>query len=566
MNLLRISFNYSSKQMGKHTILILWGNSPKNKNWIEKMNKYLQSSYPTIEFFYSHWTQNVQDINFEEEIKRLSKFIKDNNLTNYSIVAKSAGFVLSLQGSSNNILNPRTIVWYGLPTEYSTYRNINLQALIHTASQKTNIICIQASEDPQWNLKVTEDIIANTIPIWGIEDNTHNYDTFKEMVDIAKAFIAIHAPQIEYRIENINAKSLSDSIKIIDKSPKKYRFHNNWLFDFKKKIYIFSYKNKKIILKKGNINNLNKEIDSASKISQLTNKIKIENKELVSIVPKLHKINSRRGYLVSEYAWSDCNELFYQHMNNIISIDELICIITKLHKLSIFYKGFLPRNVIIKSNKIYLIDQENIIFNQISTSDIFQYKTSILIAWRYLTTITEDKLEEVFLWIDIKKKVEYLNKYEKTFKNMLGLTEMDNSQIQKLCYKNIINATNYENQFSFIKLDDILHSISGILSVEIELFIDFLLNEEHDTWSLYLYSNLSNIIKIARMKSFMNINTKQIKKFIINQIKKLVLEKLKNQYSKLWVRKSIIKSIQNKNSEYKPLDNYLIEVEKFLLN
>ena len=99
------------------------------------------------------------------------------------------------------------------------------------------------------------------------------------MADIAKAFISIHTPQIEHRVENINALSLSEAIKIISKNPNKYIFHNNWLFDFEKKIYIFSYKNKKLILKKGNINKLKKEIEASLKQRQKTNKIKIKNKQ-----------------------------------------------------------------------------------------------------------------------------------------------------------------------------------------------------------------------------------------------------------------------------------------------
>jgi cell division ATPase FtsA len=88
------------------------------------------------------------------------------------------------------------------------------------------------------------------IPIWDIEDNTHNYNDFKKNSNIAKAFIEIHQPQIEHKIEKIEAESILDAIKIVNQFPQKYIFKNNWIFDIKKKIYIFSYKDKIIILKK----------------------------------------------------------------------------------------------------------------------------------------------------------------------------------------------------------------------------------------------------------------------------------------------------------------------------
>ncbi len=530
------------------------------------MNKYLKFDYSTVEFFYSHWDEDSQDINFENEIKRLSQFIKDNKITNYSIIAKSAGFVLSLQGMCQNMLTPLTIVGYGLPIEYSIYRKINLKSLIYTASRKTNIICIQADQDPQWNLKHVEYLISDIIPVWCIKDNTHNYDKFKQMTNIAKAFVATHQPQIEHRIEKIDIESIWDAVKIVKQFPKKFRFKNNWIFDIEKKIYIFSFKNKNIIIKQGNINKLKKEVENASKVNQLIDKIKIGSKELIAIVPDFYNINSQKGYLISEYCGPDCNELFYQHVNKSLSTNEIIQILKQLNKASILHKNLLPRNVIVKNNKIYLIDFENVIFNKNSANKTLQFKTSILVGWRNLTKITEKEIEaNIYYWSDAEQNVEYLNKYEDTFKNMLGLTNTDNYQTQKLCYENIINATSYKNQLSLLKLDDILHSISGILPIEVELLIDFLLCEEYNQGSLYLYSNLSNIIKIARIKSFMEINTRQIKSFICNQIKDMILKKITKENNKLWVRESIIKIIKNRDPKYKPLNDYLIKVENFLL-
>lgn len=554
--------------MEKHYLIILGGNSLKNKHWVQNMSKNLKLDYPSVEFYYSHWKENLQDINFEKELKRLAKSIKENNITNYSIVAKSAGFVLSLKGVTNNTLSPRTIVGYGLPVEYSNYRKIDLNYLIKASSEKANIICIQADEDPQGDLGLVKKIILDTIPIWNIKDNSHNYDNFKQMTNIAKAFIATHQPQIEHSIKKIDASSLSESIKIVSRSPTKFKFKNNWLLDIENKIYIFSYKNKNFILKHGNLNKIAKEVENAARASSLINKLKIGKKKLTAVVPDVYKINSKNGYLVSEYFGPDCNELFYQRRDRVFSADTVTKIIKNLNKLSIQYKDFIPRNTIVRDNKIYLIDWEKVISGYNSMDKDLQYKTSVIVGWRSINFMTEMEFESVFKFqVGYEQVIKYLNQYEETFKKMLGLkmaNVQDNLQIQKLCYGNIIKATDYTNKFSLLKIDDVLHFLSGIIPIEVELLVDFILSEDYEKESYCLYSRLSNIIKIARVKSFMNVDKSKIKSFIREQIKELLLQKLTSRYTNLKTAESLTLLIQSRLREFKPEGNFLRKVETFL--
>lgn len=549
--------------MRKHALIILGGNSIGNKTWINGVNKYLKRDYPTVEFHYSHWNENIQDINFEKELKELSKFIKDNNISNYSIVAKSAGIVLSLQGVITGILSPRTIVGYGLPIEYSTYRKIDLKSLIKTSSKRTNIICIQADQDPQGDLKLLKKLISDMVPIWDIKDNTHNYDDFKRMANIAKAFVAIHQPQIEHTVRKIDATSLSDAIDIVIQSPIKFRFTNNWLFDIENKICIFSFKKRKFILKHGNINKINKEIENASKASSLIDKIKVGKKAVIAVVPDIYKINSKKAYLVSEYFGPDCNELFYQHVVEAFPVYEVTKLIKIMNELSILFEGFIPRNTIIKGDNIYLIDWENTIFNNISMSKNLQCKTAIFVGWRHVSHLTEKKIESVFhSQTQFLQDDEYLNEYEETFKNMLGLIRVDNFQIRKLCYDLVIKATDYRNMGSFLKIDDILHSLSGILPIEIELLVDFLLSENYERESHYLYNKLSNIINLARTRSLMDFS--KIQYFICKQVKDLILQKLISKCGNLRVEDALVIIIQDRYPDSKPTDNFLMKVVPFL--
>ena len=414
-------------------------------------------------------------------------------------------------------------------------------------------------------MESVENLISNKIPIREIKDNTHNYDQFKQMFNIAKAFIETHKLPFKTNVENIEANSLSNAIKTVDYFPQKYRFINHYLFDLEEKIYIFSYQNKKYIIKKWNIKKLKNEKDLSLKAKSLISDIKIWGKKMLVVVPDLFKINSRKWYLCSEFIWWDCNELFYQNKDINLHKDEFLKIIEKFNKLHILYKWFLPRNTIIKDNKIYLIDWDKTVINKNIYNDFIQYKASILIGWKYFFDLKEQDIDEIFCSIiqDVEKNVLYLNQYENAFKNMLGLGNISNYEAQKLCYSNIIKATSYKNRCSLMKLDDILHSISWVFPIEIELLIDYLLFDEHEEWDSNLYTSLSNIIKISRLKSFMNVEKKELRTFLLERIKNLLIEKLNDES---WIEENIAKIIQKRKIWKWPDNNYLCKIKDFLLN
>lgn len=546
--------------MEKHILIILGGNSSKNKHWIEMMNRNLKKDFSTLEFHYSHWDENLQDINFEKELTKLSKFISENKISNYSIVAKSAGFILTLKGIENGSLSPRTVVGYGFPIEYSRYRKINLKSLVNKTLIKSNILCVQADEDPQGNIDLTQEHISDIFPIWITKDNTHDYNSFKTMANIAKSFIRIHQPQIEQQVREIDAGSLTDAIKIVSKSPKKFRFNNNWIFDIQKKIFIFSYNKERFILKHGNTYKINKEIENTTKARSLLNKTKIGSRELMVVVPEIYKINSKNSYLVSKYFGPDCNELFYQYLQELLTKEDIIQIIKKINELSINYKDFIPRNTIVKNNKIYLIDWENTIFNNESLGKDLLSKTSIFTSWRQIIYLTKKEFDSIYQVQKELKEDIFLSEYEGIFKEISGSVNKSSSQIQILCYENVIKSTDYTHKHSLIKIDDILHSISGILPIEVEMLLDVILSGGGEKQNEFLFIKLSNIIKVARTMSYMDMNN--VKLFIGEEIKKILRQKLANK--KINPTESLQFIIKSTSSYFNPTEDYLKKVLHYL--
>ncbi len=175
--------------MQKHHIILLWWNNPQSKNRIQGMHQHLAWNDTIHEFHYTHWEKKLPDIDFDQETKNLATYVENHAITNYSILAKSAGFILAVQSLANKYIAPKHIIWYGLPLEYCKYRKVDLSVLFNVISENTKILLVQADQDPQWNIDRVKDILSDTILIQEIKDNTHNYDNFEQMTDYAKNVI-----------------------------------------------------------------------------------------------------------------------------------------------------------------------------------------------------------------------------------------------------------------------------------------------------------------------------------------------------------------------------------------
>lgn len=549
--------------MKKHHIIILGGNSRGNKKWVQEMNNYLRRSYSTSRFYYSHWDTENGDIDFEKEISRLSNLIKDKNIQNYSLVAKSAGFILALQGTANGVLRPRTVVGYGLPIEYAEYRGVNFKTLIKYSAKAASVICVQAHADPQGSYADTEKLITDMIPILDIEGQTHDYNQFESMSNIANAFVAMHQPQCERKIEKVEGKSLQDVINIVAKNPKKYSFKNNWLFDPDSRLCIFRFRNKKYVLKRGLLLRILKEKENATKLNALIKKTIIGKKKLVVVVPDVYTINSEEGYILSEYVGTDCNELFYLGRENVLSWQDINDIQKKLCEFSVLHRNLLPRNTIVVRDKIYLIDLEDIVFSTKSSDYNLSLATSMLVGWRNVSGVDTDAAQSAFSMHMQCADHEGLNEYESAFKGMTGSTAEDD-EIRKLTCENIITATMYAHRASLLKVDDVLHYLSDSLPVEMEVLVDLLLSIEYGKGTNSLYRKLSNAVKIVWLQVSLNASGEEAHDFLLSKVKDILFMKITSEYPEQEISDSVRLLIKDGNSKFEPTRDYLLKVHAHL--
>lgn len=89
-------------------LILLPGNSSKNKTWIQEVESDLGELFnSTYIHYYMHWEIGDGNslMNFDMELERLAGVVKEN--PDYVIFAKSAGVILALRGICEGILSPK---------------------------------------------------------------------------------------------------------------------------------------------------------------------------------------------------------------------------------------------------------------------------------------------------------------------------------------------------------------------------------------------------------------------------------------------------------------------------
>jgi len=89
-------------------LIILGGNSIKNKDWVINCREYLKETFPNIDSLnYNHWNDPENSkVNISIESEKLIE--KINETEDFIILAKSIGILISLTTIIENKLAPKT--------------------------------------------------------------------------------------------------------------------------------------------------------------------------------------------------------------------------------------------------------------------------------------------------------------------------------------------------------------------------------------------------------------------------------------------------------------------------
>ncbi|MBI2268297.1 MAG: hypothetical protein HYU80_02475 [Candidatus Blackburnbacteria bacterium] len=160
----------------RFSIILLGGNSLKNKSWIEKIEKKVKPVFPdTYVHYYKHWETGKEIIDFDYELNKLSEFVKDRK--NYIIFAKSAGTLLTMRGVFEGAIKPDKCIFVGTPIRGVRKNDFAVDDWI----QKYNIytLYIQHKNDPVYSSDELKQYLQNNKRVgyafMEIEGKSHDY-------------------------------------------------------------------------------------------------------------------------------------------------------------------------------------------------------------------------------------------------------------------------------------------------------------------------------------------------------------------------------------------------------
>lgn len=325
----------------------------------------------------------------------------------------------------------------------------------------------------------------------------------------------------------------------------KYCFNlNSELIDTDDRFRIVKLKNKSYVIKKVSFKQASLEHSNAVEIKKLLADVDINGYKIIPIIPIIITLEFD-SYIISEYKGFTLQESLYDiQKNETIPLLIFQKIILKMLKKGLMYRGFIPRNIILKNKIIYMIDFEDMELNRCKNCNSIDllYITNFILNWQYF--YSKDNLIEIIknTKMNIKETKELLP-FEKCYKDIMNIKD-DNYRLRLKIYKTVINSEKpsleCSNENYKIMPNDLVHIMSDLFCDYIDVTIDLLFNyirikNESDferLLNLYSYNIKTNYSNLKRLRKNLFILTLECintvvrnKTFIENHIDEIVFEK-----------------------------------------
>ena len=254
-----------------------------------------------------------------------------------------------------------------------------------------------------------------------------------------------------------------------------YKFYlNSELIDVNNRFRIFEYKNKKYIAKKTTKETGKLEIEFAYKASKRLNGLIVDDYKILIVKPDIYYVDNE-VYILTEYMGNSLQEVNYSNLyKNPVSLNTILDILKLFLNKGVLYRGFLPRNMVVVNNNIYLLDWEDTIFDKNVAAGVnLLWKTNFILNWSYFYEYS--KLEEKLNKYCISSKNEPpLLKYEEKFKNIVNLdyTILD---LRKCIFNTVMESEKKieDDSLDFIiPPNDMAHLVSDLYNSDVDVLFD----------------------------------------------------------------------------------------------
>ncbi len=163
-------------------IVIVPGNSFKNKKWIQKATKFFQlnKKHDVLSIEYTHWHSKEGLIDIEKESLKLNNLLSGQE--KYLIIAKSAGILVSMKTFMSGKINPKSFIFLGLPLGWAKERKFNMSLIFNEFPIPALII--QNNKDPVASAGEVNSFIKKlkkpkNIQLIQTPGNSHDYEDFE---------------------------------------------------------------------------------------------------------------------------------------------------------------------------------------------------------------------------------------------------------------------------------------------------------------------------------------------------------------------------------------------------
>ena len=172
-------------------LLLLPGNSPDHKSWIEELSQLFKPVFDeTYAMEYENWkSPHARIVDLDVEGEKIKKAI--SGWSDYCVFAKSVGVALTLKSIREGVLKPSKCIFVGSPFLWTRENNIDLDSWIIGFSIPT--LFIQQRFDPCMpsdDLKqlLIDKRVAN-YKFQEVFGDDHKYSNLEELINLSREFI-----------------------------------------------------------------------------------------------------------------------------------------------------------------------------------------------------------------------------------------------------------------------------------------------------------------------------------------------------------------------------------------
>lgn len=171
-------------------LILLGGNSAINKQWLKDLAAALKPHFPAVLIHhYRHWETGEELIDLDYELDILSKIVQSQDP--YTVIAKSAGVLLTLKGVAEKILNPQKCVFVGIPIPWAKANHFAVDSWLKNYSVLT--LFIQQSHDPTMSYQdlqpYLEEANLTNYQIVEMPGDDHVYGDLEQLKDNIVSFL-----------------------------------------------------------------------------------------------------------------------------------------------------------------------------------------------------------------------------------------------------------------------------------------------------------------------------------------------------------------------------------------